>query len=129
MSFFTRPVKSRRMFSFWISNRHKPDPCRAASGSVAKHSKTESKIRAVALAWLCLVAPCLAAQNTVPDLKTNALQTCQMPCLDTMPDPLEGFNRCSWAVNVWLFRGIIYPASCGYNFVVPGCVRTNINNA
>ncbi|HZI33155.1 MAG TPA: VacJ family lipoprotein, partial [Candidatus Binatia bacterium] len=65
----------------------------------------------------------------MPDLKTNALQTCQMPCLDTMPDPLEGFNRCSWAVNVWLFRGIIYPASCGYNFVVPGCVRTNINNA
>ncbi len=94
---------------------------------MSKH--LSSGIRAVALALFCPMAPGLAAQNTAPDLNTNELQANPMPYFDPVPDPLEGFNRCSWAVNEWLFRGVIYPASCGYVFAVPGCVRTNINNA
>jgi phospholipid-binding lipoprotein MlaA len=52
-----------------------------------------------------------------------------MPYFDVVPDPIEGFNRCSWAVNDWLFRGAIYPLSFGYNFVVPKPVRSDISNA
>lgn len=52
-----------------------------------------------------------------------------MPYFDAVPDPIEGFNRCSWGVNVWLFRGVVYPLSFGYNFVAPKPVRSKISNA
>ena len=87
-----------------------------------------SAIRAVALAIFCSMAPGLAAQNTVPDLKTNVLQPGQMPYFDAVPDPIEGFNRCSWEVNDWLFRDLFYPLSFGYNFAVPKPARTMISN-
>ena len=38
-----------------------------------------------------------------------------MPYFDAVPDPIEGFNRCSWVVNDWLFRDVFYPLSVGYN--------------
>jgi len=85
-------------------------------------------IRAVVLALFCSITPGLAAQNIAPDLKTNALQPGQMPYFDAVPDPIEGFNRCSWAVNDWLFRDLFYPFSFGYNFVVPKPLRTMISN-
>jgi phospholipid-binding lipoprotein MlaA len=71
----------------------------------------------------------LLAQNSASNLKTNVFQSDQMEYFDSVPDPLEGFNRCSWALNGWLFRHVIYPMSFGYNHVVPGFARTNINNA
>ncbi len=58
-----------------------------------------SGMRTVALALFCSIAPGLTAQPTAPDLKTNALQPGQMPYFDAVPDPVEGFNRCSWEVN------------------------------
>jgi phospholipid-binding lipoprotein MlaA len=85
-------------------------------------------IPAVTLAFFCSMAPGLTAQNTAADLKTNALQPGQMPYFDAVPDPIEGFNRCSWEVNDWLFRDLFYPASFGYNFAVPKPVRTMISN-
>ena len=48
---------------------------------------------------------------------------------DAVDDPIEGFNRCSWAVNDWLFRSVIYPFSVGYTFIAPEPVRTKISNA
>lgn len=66
----------------------------------------------------------LADTNAAPTITTN-----QMPYFDAVPDPIEGFNRCSWAVNDWLFRGVIYPFSVGYNFIAPKPVRTKISNA
>ncbi len=71
----------------------------------------------------------LLAQGTSPDGKVEKLQPGQMPYFDAVPDRIEGFNRCSWAVNNWLFRGIIYPLSFVYNTVAPKPVRTGIGNA
>ncbi len=53
----------------------------------------------------------------------------QVPYFDAVNDPIEGFNRCSWAVNDWLFRGVIYPLSLGYNTVAPKPVRNRITDA
>ena len=79
---------------------------------------------------LLIILPCasILAQGTTPTNKTNQLQAGQMPYFDVVPDPIEGFNRCMWAFNNGLFRGVIYPASFGYNFVVPKPVRTKISN-
>jgi phospholipid-binding lipoprotein MlaA len=52
----------------------------------------------------------------------------QMPYFDAVNDPIEGFNRCAWAVNDWFFRGIIYPLSFCYNTVAPKPVRSKISN-
>jgi len=71
----------------------------------------------------------LLAQENASDRNSEQLQAGQMPYFDAVPDPIEGFNRCSWAVNDWLFRGIIYPLSFGYNFVVPKPLRSGISNA
>lgn len=52
----------------------------------------------------------------------------QMPYFDSVNDPIEGFNRCTWAVNDWFFRGVIYPLSWGYTTIAPKPVRTRIGN-
>ena len=69
------------------------------------------------------------AQGNGADSNAEKLQAGQMPYFDAVPDPIEGFNRCSWAVNDWFFRGIIYPLSFGYNFVVPKPLHSGISNA
>jgi phospholipid-binding lipoprotein MlaA len=71
----------------------------------------------------------LLAQGNAPSGNAGKLQAGQMPYFDAVPDPIEGFNRCSWAVNDWLFRGVIYPLSFGYNLVVPKPLRSGISNA
>lgn len=69
-----------------------------------------------------------AATQTTPTNQVEKLQPGQMPYFDAINDPIEGFNRCSWAVNDWLFRGIIYPFSVGYTFIAPEPVRSKISN-
>jgi len=88
-----------------------------------------SSLSSCALAFF-IFAPAgnLFAQGTATNGNTGKLQAGQMPYFDAVPDPIEGFNRCSWEVNNWLFRGVIYPVSFGYNFVVPQPVRTRISN-
>jgi phospholipid-binding lipoprotein MlaA len=70
----------------------------------------------------------LYAQTTASNQPAEKLQPGQMPYFDAVPDPIEGFNRCSWAVNDWLFHDLFYPLSFGYNFAVPKPVRTMISN-
>jgi ABC-type transporter lipoprotein component MlaA len=60
--------------------------------------------------------------------QTEQLAAGQMPYFDAVSDPLEGFNRCSWTVNNWLFRGFFYPLSVGYNKVAPKPVRKHVYN-
>ena len=71
----------------------------------------------------------LLAQETVSSGKEKELLPDQIPLYDTVPDPLEGFNRCSWTFNEWLFRWLFHPLSVGYTFVVPKPVRSDISNA
>lgn len=47
---------------------------------------------------------------------------------DSVPDPLEPFNRTMWAFNRGLMRGVIQPTSRIYRFVVVKPVRTGIGN-
>ncbi len=73
-----------------------------------------------------------AGSSAGPVTATNAVAKVvpgQMPYLDAINDPIEGINRCSWAVNEWLFRGVIYPFSVVYTLVAPKPVRTSISNA
>jgi len=71
----------------------------------------------------------LLAQSATTNSAVEELQAGQMPYFDVVPDPIEGVNRSTWAVNDWLFRGIIYPLSCGYNTVTPKPVRSGISKA
>lgn len=71
----------------------------------------------------------LLAQGTTSDSQAEKVLPGQMPYFDAVPDPLEGFNRSSWGVNVFLFRDVLYPFSFAYNFVVPKPLRSGIGNA
>jgi len=75
----------------------------------------------------CVPARLMATESSAGG--QGQLQPGQMPYFDAVPDPLEGFNRCSWAVNEWLFRHVIYPLSIGYNHIVPQPLRLGIGNA
>ena len=76
-----------------------------------------------------LHGPGLLAQATASNGLVQELQAGQMPYFDVVPDPIEGVNRSTWAVNDWLFRGIIFPLSVGYNTVTPKPVRSGISKA
>lgn len=71
----------------------------------------------------------LRAQTPASTNVTRLVATNQMPYFDIVPDPLERFNRSSWVLNDWLFRGLIVPFSKGYTFVAPKPVRSSIGNA
>jgi phospholipid-binding lipoprotein MlaA len=94
---------------------------------VPKSAFFNFQVCAVALLVIMHCAGISAQGNTLTN-KVEELQPGQMPYFDVVPDPIEGFNRCSWAFNDCLFRGVIYPASIGYNFVAPKPVRTKISN-
>ena len=91
----------------------------------------KNKIRPLITAALIAVVAAnisnaLADQTSSTNLVAE-LPPGQMPYFDAVNDPIEGFNRCSWAVNEWLFRGVIYPFSVGYTFIAPKPVRTGIS--
>jgi ABC-type transporter lipoprotein component MlaA len=81
------------------------------------------------LLLLGATSACFAADSTGATNQAVAMESGQMPYFDAVNDPLEGFNRCSWAVNEWLFRGVLYPLSWGYNTVTPRPVRSKLSNA
>ena len=101
---------------------------RFPTGPKLKYFLRRFQIFALAL-FVIMCSISLRARATTPEEKAGKLQPGQMPYFDVVPDPIEGFNRCSWAVNDWLFRGVIYPLSFGYNFAMPRPVRSGINNA
>jgi ABC-type transporter lipoprotein component MlaA len=71
----------------------------------------------------------LRAAGGVATNQTEQLAAGQMPYFDAVNDPIEGFNRCSWAFNNVLFRGVFYPLSVGYTTVTPKPVRNRISDA
>jgi len=91
--------------------------------------KQFSNLKAALLLAITIPAAGLRAEDNSSTNETARLAPGQMPYFDAVNDPIEGFNRCSWAVNDWLFRGVIYPLSLGYNTVAPKPVRTTIGNA
>jgi ABC-type transporter lipoprotein component MlaA/pimeloyl-ACP methyl ester carboxylesterase len=84
------------------------------------------KIQALAALSLCasLVAegprPAAAAQ------KPLAAKTVVLP--QSVPDPIEPFNRVMWDFNVGLMTDLIKPTSRVYRFVVVKPIRTGIGN-
>jgi phospholipid-binding lipoprotein MlaA len=92
-----------------------------------KNNMTGIQILVLAFVGMTSV-PWLRAQGTSPNAQSEKLPSGQMPYFDAVPDPIEGFNRGSWAVNTWLFRKLFYPLSEGYTFAVPKPVRTGVNN-
>jgi len=82
-----------------------------------------------ALVALAVSLVAVRAQNAPTNAVAEKVGPGQMPYFDAVKDPLEGFNRCSWAVNEWLIRGFVYPFSLGYTYVAPKPVRTSISNA
>jgi phospholipid-binding lipoprotein MlaA len=99
-------------------------------GPISKHPVLNSRIL---LLLCCPVLCCAGLHAQIAATSTNAatatLAPGQMPYFDVVPDPIEGLNRFSWAVNEWLFRGVLYPLSFGYNFVAPKPVRNRITDA
>src|SRR5947209_16006777 len=85
-------------------------------------------LRSGALAFLaCLVWSC--AHGQVPSVAPTRRPTPETIILPkSVPDPLEPFNRMSWAFNKGLMRGVIQPTSKVYRFVVVKPVRTGIGN-
>lgn len=79
-------------------------------------------------ACLTLLTARLPARGTPSEGPGESGLPGQMPYFDVVPDPMEGFNRSSWAVNDWLFRRVVRPLSFGYNFVVPKPARTGIGH-
>ncbi|HUS35844.1 MAG TPA: VacJ family lipoprotein [Verrucomicrobiae bacterium] len=87
----------------------------------------------------CALLGLLILSHThVPEIYAQTAQATQeagagageeLPFVDVIPDPIEGFNRGAWAINKGLFRGVIYPLSFGYNFIVREPVRNHINKA
>lgn len=103
-------------------------PVRFPTGTKSKYFLFRFESSVLALFFM-LCSARLFAQGTTPDARAGKMPPGQMPYFDAVPDPLEGFNRCSWAVNDWIFRGVIYPLSFAYDFAVPRPVRSNISNA
>ncbi len=56
----------------------------------------------------------------------SAAQTVVLP--QSVPDPIEPFNRAMWAFNRGLMTGVIKPTSRVYRFVIIKPVRTGIGN-
>jgi ABC-type transporter lipoprotein component MlaA len=71
----------------------------------------------------------LRAAGGVATNQTEQLAAGQMPYFDAVNDPIEGFNRCSWAFNNVVFRGVFYPLSVGYTTVTPKPLRNRITDA
>ncbi len=81
------------------------------------------------LAWVLTIPTAdVRAAGASSTNQTEQLAPGQLPYFDAVNDPIEGFNRCSWAVNDWFFRGVIYPLSFCYNTVAPKPVRSKISN-
>jgi len=91
------------------------------------HARAKSLLGIVTL--VLLFSLCARADTNQVATGTSHSSADQMPWLDVPPDPLEGFNRCSWALNTWIFRVLIYPLSRVYNVIAPRLARTALANA
>jgi ABC-type transporter lipoprotein component MlaA/pimeloyl-ACP methyl ester carboxylesterase len=73
--------------------------------------------RAVGLLFLALA--CGLALSAIPE---------QVVLPESVPDPIEPFNRTMWGLNRGIMTGIVKPTAKVYRVVVPKPVRTGIKN-
>jgi ABC-type transporter lipoprotein component MlaA len=74
---------------------------------------------------LCL-SPFAHGQGPAAGLTRPSAETVVLP--ESVPDPIEPFNRMVWAFNKGVMIGIVKPTSRLYRFVVVKPVRTGIGN-
>ena len=89
------------------------------------------KIRSPAPLVLVVMSLCLAPfthgqEPAVGFTRPPATETVVLP--ESVPDPIEPFNRVVWGFNKGLMTGVIKPTSKVYRFVVVKPVRTGIGN-
>lgn len=64
-----------------------------------------------------------AALEAARDEPGDPAKAGTMPCFQAIPDPVEPMNRVTSVINYGIFRGLLYPISKGYAFILPKCVR------
>jgi len=84
----------------------------------------------VRLAWVMLalgLSSCAHLPKPAPGVtNSSAAETVILP--QSVPDPLEPFNRVMWGFNKALMTDVIHPASRVYRFVVVKPIRPGIGN-
>jgi ABC-type transporter lipoprotein component MlaA len=98
-----------------------------------RHQKKDLKIIRTHLAAnvvLAILAFCLSSltHGQEPDAlgKRSAAESVVLP--QSVPDPIEPFNRMMWAFNKGLMTGVIKPTSKVYRIVVAKPIRKGIGN-
>jgi ABC-type transporter lipoprotein component MlaA/pimeloyl-ACP methyl ester carboxylesterase len=89
------------------------------------------EIRSLALVVLVVLSLCLLSFARGQGMAVNstnspAVETVVLP--QSVPDPLEPFNRAMWGLNKGLMTGVVKPTGRVYRFVVRRPVRTGISN-
>jgi ABC-type transporter lipoprotein component MlaA/pimeloyl-ACP methyl ester carboxylesterase len=86
------------------------------------------EIRSLALVVLslCLLSFARGQGMAVNTTNSPAVETVVLP--QSVPDPLEPFNRAMWGLNKGLMTGVVKPTGRVYRFVVRKPVRTGISN-
>ena len=105
-----------------------------------------SPVRNICLAFLLAAALCGCASKTDHNLPAVEAASAEAPKashdlsdadfedygdehVDTISDPLEGWNRFWFGFNDILLLKVIKPVYTGYTYVVPSPIRTGIGNA
>ncbi len=91
--------------------------------TLASRSLRRSVLRVVLA--LCL-SPFANGQETVVATNPPAAESVVLP--QSVPDPLEPFNRVMWGFNRGIMTGVVKPTSRVYRWVVVKPVRTGLGN-
>jgi len=83
-------------------------------------------IRYLALGFTALCVTAQAYAQALTMTNPPAAATVVLP--QSVPDPLEPFNRVMWGFNKAVMTGVVKPTSRVYRFGVPKPVRTSIGN-
>ena len=84
------------------------------------------KVPTLVVLSLCFALIIRGEQPSAVASKSPAARTVVLP--QSVPDPLEPFNRTMWDFNVGLMTDVVQPTSRAYRLVVPKPVRTGIGN-
>jgi len=84
------------------------------------------KIQVLVAVSLCIALIAGGEPSPAGTSKPVAVETVVLP--QSVPDPIEPFNRVMWAFNVGLMTDVIKPTSRVYRFIVVKPIRTGIGN-
>jgi len=84
------------------------------------------KVPALVVLSLCFALITRAEPLSTVASKPPAAERVVLP--QSVPDPIEPFNRAMWDFNVGLMTGVIQPTSRAYRLVIVKPVRTGIGN-